>query len=109
MKFTALVTAVVLTNACGHTPATPAAATPAAPLPSAPPTSAASAASPTPVASAMPPTDAERAQKERAKADSDHQAEVLRWTPELHAAAKRLSEASYPSADAALKAVLASE
>ncbi len=51
--------------------------------------------------------DAERLQKGRAKADADHQAELSRWTPELHASSKRLAEASYPSADAALKAVLA--
>jgi predicted methyltransferase len=55
-----------------------------------------------------PSTDAEKAAKARAKAEIDHQAEVKRWTPELHAAAKRLSETSYPTIDAALKAVLAS-
>jgi predicted methyltransferase len=98
---------LLLAGACGHTPATPAAAPPAASSSSAASTGAASATPPGPVASAAPPTDAERAQKERAKADSDHQAEVARWTPELHAAAKHLSEASYPTADAALKAVLA--
>jgi len=59
-----------------------------------------------PVAAAV--SDAERAQKGRAKADADHQVELNRWTPELHASSKRLADASYPSADAALKAVLAS-
>jgi predicted methyltransferase len=115
MKSTSILTLLgLLTAACGHPPATPAAAAPpAATIPSAaPPSSGASAAPPAPpepVASAAPPTDAERAQKERAKADSDHQTEIARWTPELHAAAKRLSEASYATADAALKAVLAGE
>ncbi len=54
------------------------------------------------------PSEAERAEKARVKADVDHRAEVARWTPELHAAAKRLAEASYPSLSAALKVLLAS-
>ena len=66
------------------------------------------ASSAPPLASPPPPSDAERAQKGREKADSDHQAELARWTPELRATAKRLAETSYPSADVALKAVLAS-
>jgi predicted methyltransferase len=77
--------------------------------------SVAASASATPVASAAPttaaapaPTDAERAQKGRAKADADHQTELARWTPELHANAKRLAETSYASTEAALEAVLAS-
>ncbi len=53
-------------------------------------------------------TDAERIQQGRAKADADHQADVQRWTPELHATAKRFAEASYPSTDAALAALLPS-
>ncbi|MEO7035311.1 MAG: methyltransferase [Polyangiaceae bacterium] len=53
-------------------------------------------------------TDAERLEQGRAKADADHQADVQRWTPDLHAAAKRLAETPYPSLDVALKAVLAS-
>ena len=93
----------LLTGACAHTPEAPTAAPPATAIPSA--ASAAPVTPPPPVASAAPPTDAERAQKERAKAESDHQAELARWTPELHAAAKRLSEASYPTADAALRRV----
>jgi predicted methyltransferase len=66
------------------------------------------ASSAPPATSAQPPSEAERAQKGREKANSDHQAELARWTPELRASVKRLAEASYPSADAALKAVLAS-
>ena len=53
-------------------------------------------------------SDAERAQKGRAKADADQQTELSRWTPELHASSKRLAEAAYPSLDAAVKAALAS-
>jgi predicted methyltransferase len=105
----------LLAAACGHPPAEPTAAPPqtatAVDSATTPPSAASAtpATAPEPAASTTPPTDAERAQKERAKADSDHQAEVARWTPELHAAAKHLSEASYPTADAALKAVLAGQ
>jgi predicted methyltransferase len=65
-------------------------------------------AAPAPSDAAKAPSEEERAQKARAKADADHQAEVARWTPELHAAAQRLADASYPSLDVALKAALAS-
>jgi len=68
--------------------------------------------SPSPIVSsapsASPPSDAERAQKGRTKADADHRAELSRWTPGLHESAKRLAETSYASADAALKAALES-
>jgi len=89
--------------------AKPAAEPPAVSVAPAAPVAASSAS---PVGSAAPTapalSDAERAQKGRAKADADHQAELSRWTPELHASAKRLADASYASADAALKAVLVS-
>ena len=93
---------------CG---AKPAAEPSAVSVASVTPSAAQLAPSAAPVASAAnpaPPSDAEKAQKARAKADADHQTELVRWTPELHAQAKRLADASYPSADAALKAVLAS-
>jgi len=67
-----------------------------------------SAASAVPPAAPAAPSAAEKAEKGRAKADADHQAELARWTPELHAGAKRLAATSYASTDAALKAVLAS-
>lgn len=70
--------------------------------------SASAAPSPAAAPTAPPPTDIERAQKGKAKADADHQAELGRWTAELHAAAKRLAETPYASTDAALNAVLAS-
>jgi predicted methyltransferase len=38
----------------------------------------------------------------------DHQAELARWTPELHASAKRLADSSYPSLAAALNVLLPS-
>ena len=92
---------------CAATPATEPPAVSVAPATSA------SVASLPPAASAAPSapgavSDAERVQKGRAKAEADHQVELSRWTPELHASAKRLADASYASADAALKAVLAS-
>src|SRR4051812_34100875 len=46
------------------------------------------------VATPAPPSDAEKAQKARAKVDAEHQKELARWTPELHAQAKRLAETS---------------
>ncbi len=94
---------------CGSKPA----AEPAQPIP-VPPAPAASSSVETPPASdavsatPKPPSDAERVQLAKAKVDADHQREVARWTPELHATAKHLAEASYPSFDAALKAALAS-
>lgn len=64
---------------------------------------------PTPSAKAAEsPSEADRAQKARAKADADHEVELARWTPELRATAERLADASYPSLDVAIKAVLAS-
>ena len=44
---------------------------------------------------------------DRAKWEDDNKAEVARWTPEMHAAAKALAEKTYPSLKAALKAALA--
>ena len=92
-------------SGCGAKPATePSALTVA----SAAPAASSSAGSAPAVTPAAAPSDAEKDKKGRAKVDTDHQAELARWTPELRAAAKRLAEASYPSADAALKAALAS-
>ncbi|HYQ28989.1 MAG TPA: hypothetical protein VER04_17285 [Polyangiaceae bacterium] len=72
------------------------------------PSASAVAAAPAPAATTAAVADAERLQKARAKIEADHRAELSRWTPELHASSKRLAEASYPSADVALKSVLAS-
>jgi predicted methyltransferase len=44
---------------------------------------------------------------DRAAWEVDHKAEVARWTPEMHAAAKTLAEKKYGDLDAAMKAVLA--
>src|SRR3954470_11604880 len=61
---------------------------------------AAPAAPAAPVASSANPAPAseeDKVQRARVKADADHQKELARWTPELHAQAKRLAETSYPS------------
>lgn len=92
--------------ACGgaQPPAEPPVVVPSA----APPV--ASAAPPAPPPPSAPPkeTEAEKAQQARAKADADHQKDLQRWTPELHASAQRLADASYPSLSAALNALLPS-
>jgi predicted methyltransferase len=46
-------------------------------------------------------------QEDRAKWQEENKVELARWTPEVHAAAKALASASYPSLRAALKAALA--
>ncbi len=77
---------------------------------SAAPAPTASSAAPVAPAAGNDDAAAKAAQAERdwAKIESEHQAELARWTPELHAAAKKLADASYTSTDAALKALLAS-
>ena len=98
---------------CGSKPASePSAVSVASSAPSVapPPPSPVATAAVTANESAAPaaPSEAEKAQKARAKADADHEKELARWTPELHAQAKRLADASYASTDVALKAALAS-
>ena len=44
---------------------------------------------------------------DRAKWETDSQAEAARWTPEVHADAKKIGSAKYPTLKAALKAALA--
>ena len=80
---------------------------------------------PPPVAVVTPPADttpppppeptpeekkkAEAAKKlaeDRAKWDTEHKAEVARWTPEMHAAAKTLASKTYPNLRAAMKGIL---
>jgi predicted methyltransferase len=91
---------------------------PAAPPPPPPPPVAASSAAP--AASAEPPPAPEptpeekkkaeamkQLQEERAKWEEKNKAELARWTPELHAAAKALAEKAYPNAHAAIQAAMA--
>jgi predicted methyltransferase len=46
-------------------------------------------------------------EEDRAKWEEGHKAELARWTPEMHAAAKALAEKKYPDLASALKAALA--
>jgi predicted methyltransferase len=53
--------------------------------------------------------DAKKLEDDRAKWLEDNKAEIARWTPELHAAAKTLASKTYPSGKAAIQAALASK
>ncbi len=97
-------------SGCGSPP--PAAPPPAPPPPPAAPVdSAAAAPAPAPAPEPTPEEkkkadDAAKLQAARAKWEDDKKAELARWTPEMHAAAKTLADASYPSGKAALQAAL---
>ena len=47
--------------------------------------------------------------KDRAKMEVDHKADVARWTPELRAEAKALTDKAFPNGKAAISAVMASK
>jgi predicted methyltransferase len=51
--------------------------------------------------------DLKKLQDDRAQFDQDKQAELLRWTPDMHAAAKALAERTYASGHAAIQAAMA--
>jgi predicted methyltransferase len=51
--------------------------------------------------------DLKKLQDDRAQFEQDKQAELLRWTPELHTAAKILASATYSSGHAAIEAAIA--
>ncbi len=102
--------------ACGGSEPPPPASTPppvasAAPIASAAPPPAASAAP----APSLEPTAEEKKKveehkklsDERAKWEEDNKAELARWTPEMHAAAKALADKAYPSLKAAINAAIA--
>ncbi|MEO7327566.1 MAG: hypothetical protein ABI193_03240 [Minicystis sp.] len=114
----ALLTALTAFTACGG--GTPDVTTPPAPpLDSA--SAAASAVAPVVMASASAvappaePTPAEKAkakaaamlEKDRAKAEAERVAELARWTPELHAEAKKVADKAYPNGHAGMLAVVA--
>ncbi len=101
--------------ACGGAePPPPAAAPPpvasAAPIASAATPPAASAPAPSSEPTPEEKKKAEEHKKlsdERAKWEEDNKAELARWTPEMHAAAKALADKAYPSLTAAIKAAIA--
>jgi predicted methyltransferase len=98
--------------ACGDNPPPPAATAPQPPPPPATTTAAPPVAT-TPPPPEMTPEEKKKAealkqlQADRAKWQEDHKTEVARWTPELHAEAKKLAEKTYPNGKAAIQAVLA--
>ncbi len=51
--------------------------------------------------------DRKKLDEDRAKFEQDKAAELGRWTPEMHAAAKALADKTYPSGHAAIKAAMA--
>jgi predicted methyltransferase len=98
--------------ACGGEEPPP--ATPVAPTPPPAPVPTDTA----PVATTPPPApeptaeekkkaeDAAKLQAARAKWDETYKAELARWTPEMHTAAKALAEKSYPSGKAGIEAAM---
>jgi predicted methyltransferase len=69
-----------------------------------------------PAASAEPTAEEKKKAEEmrelaedKAKWEKDDQAELARWTPELHASVKALADKSYPSGRAAIQAALAGQ
>ena len=98
-------------TACGEPPP-PATPVNVEPVPTVP---AAVAPPPPVVAKAPEPTaeekkkaeDLQKLQEDRAKTDEDNKAELARWTPEMHAAAKALAEKVYPTGKAAMQAAMA--
>jgi predicted methyltransferase len=51
----------------------------------------------------------EALQRDRAKMEADHKAEMARWTPELHAEAKTLADKTFPTGKDAIKAAMAAK
>jgi predicted methyltransferase len=104
---------VALLSACGSDPTPP----PVAPAPPPPPVEA-PVATPAPVDTTPPPAPAPTPEEQkkakeaqdladaRAKWDEKNKAELARWTPDMHAAAKALADKSYPSGKAAIQAAV---
>jgi predicted methyltransferase len=120
MKKATLLLVAILAAPLGCADETPAPVTPVNPPPPAetavvapPPVETAKPAEPTPEEKKKAEDDkkkAEAAQKlvaDRAKWEDESKAETARWTPEVHAEAKKLAAAKYPTLKAALKVVLA--
>jgi predicted methyltransferase len=83
---------------------------PAAKATTSKPTTESTKVEPAPVADAKAePTEAERIATALAKLEDSTAKEQARWTPELEAKAVALRDAAYPNAEAALKAIVASE
>ncbi len=106
--------AVVLLSiltACGSDPAP----VPVSPAPPPPPVAPIAAETPPEPTKPLEPTpeekkkaaDQKELQDDRAKMEVDTKAELARWTPEMHAAAKAVADKAYPSGKAAIQAAVA--
>jgi predicted methyltransferase len=112
-RFLGPVALVSILTACGSDPP-PAPVTPVQPPPAVAPVAVVTPPEP---AKPLEPTPEEKKkaadQKElkddRAKMEVDTKAELARWTPEMHAAAKAIAEKSYPSGKAAIQAAMAAK
>src|SRR5882757_9436579 len=105
---------LLLASACASPPAPVAPPPPAVPAVEPPaPTPAAAIVTPEPAKPAEPTAEEKKKaqdlatlQQDRAKAETDNQAEVARLTPAIHAEAKALAEKTFPSGRAAIQAEL---
>jgi predicted methyltransferase len=105
----AFVSLCALAAACAAEPPPPAAPPPPPPPPVAvvaPPAAPAPPPEPTPEEKKKA-EEQKKLEEDRAKFEQDKAAELGRWTPEMHAAAKALADKSYPSGHAAIKAAMA--
>ena len=109
-----LVAVPALVLACGETPPPPPATPP--PAHTVESTAATTAAPPATAAPAEPtPEEKKKAEdkkaleKDRAEWKAKHDTEVARWTPELHAEVKKLTDKTFPSGKAAIQAMMASK
>jgi predicted methyltransferase len=107
LRLRTLVLASAFAVGCGSEPPPP-------PAPPPPPEVTAVALPSTPAPPPTPTPEELKKQEElkkltddRAQFEQDKQTEILRWTPEMHAAAKALAERTYPSGHAAIAAAMA--
>jgi predicted methyltransferase len=101
-----------LSLACGSAPASvpPAtAALPVAPVEATPAHAGSQTVAPPSTDDGKKAAALRQLQEDRAQWQEDSKAELARWTPELHAQAAALAGKTYPSLEAAMKAVLASK
>jgi predicted methyltransferase len=105
----AFISLCALAAACAAEPPPPAAPPPPPPPPVAviaPPAAPAPPPEPTPEEKKKA-EEQKKLEEDRAKFEQDKAAELGRWTPEMHAAAKALADKAYPSGHAAIKAAMA--
>jgi predicted methyltransferase len=96
-----------LLSACGSEPPPAPVAPPPPPAPVAAPVDTIPPPAPEPTAEEKKKADnAAKLQAARAKWDDKNKAELARWTPEMHAAAKALADKTYPNGKAAIQAAM---